>query len=296
MMVSRSRIANVTHIGITSSIVSITSVTRPSALSAMESSAAPSWVIWLSQRASRPSMPSDTAAARNSQQAASQRSFRISHPTTGTAARRRRVMTFGTLKTRSLMVLPYLIQGLPGKLVPQLVESFHRHRIRRLQFLGEQRNPQLLQLPAKIVQCRRHLSLHLAAPRQVLVLQGQHASHAACVALLGGRQFLQPLEDAVQVTREILQVRPRRGGDEVRRYQRGEMCLLVAHHGGELRLGMESRRHLRMEVENSRDVAQQRLLHHGNLRFGAFLLLVEFLLAPWRVVVTQERACGDRVE
>src|SRR5574340_234522 len=83
-------------------------------------------------------MPSDTAAARNSQQAASQRSCRISHPTTGTAARRRRVMTFGTLKTRSLMVLPYLIQGLPGKLVPQLVESFHRHRIRRLQFLGEQ--------------------------------------------------------------------------------------------------------------------------------------------------------------
>src|SRR5512139_3106633 len=175
MMLSRSRIASVTHSGIASACVSITSVTTPRALSATVSSAAPSRVSWFSQRASRPSMPSDTAAARNSQQAASQRSCRISHATTGTAAIRSTVMAFGRLNTRSLMPQDYSSQGLPGKLVPQLVETLHRHRVRRLQLLGKERDAQLLQLPAEIVQRRRRIAFDLRAPRQILVLQRQDA-------------------------------------------------------------------------------------------------------------------------
>src|SRR5688572_581540 len=124
--------------------------------------------------------------------------------------------------------------------LPQLGQALGRDRHRGAQFLREQRNPQLLEQPAELIQLSRsnggraalRLARLSAAPG---LLQRRDFGRTLRVARRIRAQLVQAQRSGLQVAREMLQALPGGAREETGPQQ---LCALLLHVLGRLRPGL----------------------------------------------------------
>src|SRR5258706_15191960 len=182
--------------------------------------------------------------------------------------------------------------------IPEFLQALGGDGLRRAQLLREERDAQLLDHPAEV------LELLVAAarvavgfqPRLVVVPERLHGRGMLLVALRAGTIFLQAQRVAAQVARNVLEALPRRAREEAGIDETLALALHFLHDAPERGVLRGRLQELLARLADRGRVPRRRFGHGGQARLGALLLLLERLLRARRRVLADEGAVEDRGE
>src|SRR5438874_679929 len=97
-----------------------------------------------------------------------------------------------------------------GQLGPGFVEPLDADRLRRLELLREQADPQLFEQPAEFVEARIGDAFALGQRAPVALLDRAQLGQPRRIALRVGAQLVQAQVDRLEVARQVGKLRPRR--------------------------------------------------------------------------------------
>src|SRR5258706_11968585 len=190
-------------------------------------------------------------------------------------------------------------ESMTRDLGPTFLEPLVRHRNRRLQFLGEQRDREFLDPPAKAFQADRvfafaRLARHpfLPAPPPVVELRGMAGFPLGIVRVL-----LQAANRAPEIARYMSKMLPRRRRQEAGKHQ--PVALSFDRTRQSLRSLRCSRQRLVQLRVLARDLGHEplrRVANRGQPRARPLFLRFELRRVARQRIVTDESAIADRVD